>query len=125
MLAPSFTSCRHFPTSAAGFANLPTVSVVVPNAFHNTHGSNEAPYTLASNDYDTLRHNADTWLQGFLEPKLSNANFITRTAVVVIFDENSGTSPNQVEPQNPANTQSGVARARDVLPVGCGIKSTN
>jgi hypothetical protein len=43
--------------------------------------------------HDTGAAYADSWLQGFLEPKLSNANFITRTAVVVIFDENSGTTP--------------------------------
>jgi hypothetical protein len=51
-----------FPTTAAGYANLPTISVVIPNMFHNTHGSNEAPYTDASNDYDTLRVQADNWV---------------------------------------------------------------
>jgi hypothetical protein len=65
--------------------------------------ASDCPSLCAQNNdgHDTGAAYADTWLQGFLEPKLSNANFITRTAVVVIFDENSGTTPNQVKPQNP------------------------
>ena len=46
------------------YANLPTVSFVVPNNLNNTHGSNDAaPFATDPSVYDLLRHSADTWLQ--------------------------------------------------------------
>ncbi len=46
------------------YANLPTVSFVVPNNLNNSHGSNEsAPFATDPSVYDLLRHSADTWLQ--------------------------------------------------------------
>ncbi|HWE02045.1 MAG TPA: Ig-like domain repeat protein [Tepidisphaeraceae bacterium] len=57
-----------FPTTASGFAALPTVSFVIPNTLHNTHGSNDTdPYATDPSAYDLLRQNADTWLQQNLD----------------------------------------------------------
>jgi hypothetical protein len=53
-----------FPTSAAGYASLPTVSFIIPNCLHNTHGSNEqAPYATDPSEYNFLRSSAGTTYQ--------------------------------------------------------------
>jgi phosphatidylinositol-3-phosphatase len=57
-----------FPTTAAGYASLPTVSFVIPDTLHNTHGSNDTdPYATDPTQYNYLRQNADTWLQQHLD----------------------------------------------------------
>src|SRR5262249_49094134 len=64
---------------------LPTVSFVIPDLFHNTHGSNEAPYTGPSSDYDTLRHNADTWLQSNLSAYVTWAQ--THNSLLIVTED--------------------------------------
>lgn len=60
----TFDSFKNLANLANTYANLPTVSFVIPNNLDNTHGSNEAaPYATDPGVYDLLRHNADTWLQ--------------------------------------------------------------
>jgi hypothetical protein len=56
-----------FPTTAAGYAALPTVSYIIPDTAHNTHGSNDsAPYATDPNNYNFFRQSADTWLKNNL-----------------------------------------------------------
>lgn len=60
----TFDSFKNLAGMANTYANLPTVSFVIPNNLDNTHGSNEAaPYATDPGVYDLLRHNADTWVQ--------------------------------------------------------------
>lgn len=74
-----------FPTD---FSTLPTVSYVIPDMLHNTHGSNESPYTTNSSDYDALRHNADAWLKAKLDAYLQWAK-AHNSILVVTQDEES------------------------------------
>jgi acid phosphatase len=73
-----------FPTTAAGYAALPTVSFVVPDTLHNTHGSNDtSPYATDPGEYNSLRQNADTWLQqnlnGYLQWARQNNSLLIVT----------------------------------------------
>lgn len=73
-----------FPTTAAGYAALPTVSFVIPNTLHNTHGSNEQdPYATDPAAYDFLRSNSDTWqrdhLGGYLQWAKDNNSLLIIT----------------------------------------------
>ena len=52
---------------------------------HNTHGSNEAPYTANSSDYDALRHNADAWLKAKLDGYLQWAK--THNSLLLITQD--------------------------------------
>ena len=67
------------------YSTLPTVSFVIPNRLHNTHGSNETPpFANDPATYDPLRRAADTWLQenlnGYLEwAKTHNSLLIVTT----------------------------------------------
>jgi hypothetical protein len=79
-----------FPTN---FATLPTVSFVIPDNFHNTHGSNVAPYTGPSSDYDQLRHNADTWLQANIDPYLQWAKTNNSLLIVTEDEEDMNNHP--------------------------------
>ena len=54
--------------------------------FHSTHGSNEAPYTSASNDYGTLRTNADSWLKTHLDGYVQWAK-THNSLLIVTWDE--------------------------------------
>ena len=57
-----------FPTTAAGYAALPTVSFVIPDTRDNTHGSNDtAPFATDPSSYNLLRQNADSWLKNNLD----------------------------------------------------------
>ncbi|HWE93172.1 MAG TPA: Ig-like domain repeat protein, partial [Tepidisphaeraceae bacterium] len=75
----------NFPTSAAGYASLPTVSFVIPNTRHNTHGSNDTnPYATDPAAYNGLRQSADTWLQqqmdGYLQWAKANNSLLIITS---------------------------------------------
>ncbi len=60
----TFDSFKSLAGMVNTYANLPTVSFIIPNNLNNTHGSNEsAPYATDPSVYDLLRQNADTWLQ--------------------------------------------------------------
>jgi phospholipase C len=79
--------CGHLVNSdqlAADIAanQLPRFSFYVPN--------------LNNDGHDTSPEYAANWLNGFLEPKLADPNFINGTLVVVTFDEDDGTSSNLV-----------------------------
>jgi peptidoglycan/xylan/chitin deacetylase (PgdA/CDA1 family) len=84
---------RTFAAFPSDFATLPTVSFVIPNVFHNTHGSNEAPYTDASSDYDRLRINADAWLHANLDPYLQWARTHNSLLIVTGDEEDEGHNP--------------------------------
>jgi hypothetical protein len=59
---------KPFSSFPSDYATLPTVSFVVPDRAHNTHGSNEVPPFAADPDtYDLLRGEADTWLHDNLD----------------------------------------------------------
>ena len=76
-----------FPTTAAGYAALPTVSFVIPNTLHNTHGSNEQPpYATDPSEYDFLRSSADTWLKANLDGYLQWAK-ANNSLLIVTTDE--------------------------------------
>ena len=60
----TFDSFKSLAGMVNTYANLPTVSFIIPNNLNNTHGSNEStPYATDPGVYDLLRQNADTWLQ--------------------------------------------------------------
>jgi hypothetical protein len=73
---------RTFASFPSDYSTLPTVSFIIPNNFHNTHGSNEAPYTDASSDYDRLRINADAWLRQKLDGYLQWAK--THNSLLIV-----------------------------------------
>jgi hypothetical protein len=76
-----------FPNTAAGYASLPTVSFVIPNALHNTHGSNEqAPYATDPSEYNFLRSSADTWLKNNLDGYLQWAK-ANNSLLIITGDE--------------------------------------
>ncbi len=76
-----------FPTTAAGYAALPTVSFVIPNTLHNTHGSNEqAPWATDPSEYNYLRGNADTWLKNNMDGYLQWAK-ANNSLLIVTQDE--------------------------------------
>jgi hypothetical protein len=74
-----------FPTTAAGYAALPTVSFVIPDTMDNTHGSNDtSPYATDPGNYNLFRQTADTWLKnnlnGYLQwAKQNNSLLIITT----------------------------------------------
>jgi hypothetical protein len=73
-----------FPTTAAGYAALPTVSFVIPDTLDNTHGSNDTtPYATDPGEYNFLRQNADTWLKnninGYLQWAKANNSLLIIT----------------------------------------------
>ncbi|MDB5318737.1 MAG: hypothetical protein JWN40_368, partial [Phycisphaerales bacterium] len=83
-----------FPTTAAGFANLPTVSFIIPNNLHNTHGSNEqAPYATNPSEYNFLRANADTWLKAKLDGYLQWAKANNSLLIVTTDEEETDSTP--------------------------------
>jgi acid phosphatase len=65
-----------FQERAGDYEHLPTVSFVIPNAFHSTHGSNEGyPAAGAPDDPDPENNNllrdwADDWLAAEINPYL-------------------------------------------------------
>lgn len=86
-----------FPTSAAGYASLPTISFVIPNTLHNTHGSNEqAPWATDPSEYNYLRGNADTWLKnnldGYMQWAKSNNSLLIVTQDEEEDDYNNATT---------------------------------
>lgn len=75
-----------FPTTAAGYASLPTVSFVIPDTLHNTHGSNDTnPYATDPGSYNLLRQNADTWLKGNLDSYLQWAR--QNNSLLIVTDD--------------------------------------
>ncbi len=83
-----------FPTTAAGYASLPTVSFVIPNNLHNSHGSNEqSPYATDPNQYNFLRTSADTWLKAKLDGYLQWAKANNSLLIVTTDEEETDTHP--------------------------------
>ena len=75
-----------FPTTAAGYASLPTVSFVIPDTLHNTHGSNDtSPYATDPGSYNLLRQNADTWLKTNLDGYLQWAK--QNNSLLIVTDD--------------------------------------
>lgn len=70
-------SGAQFPADLAA-DELPTVMFYIPNLQEDTHDA-----SLAA---------GAAWLQGFLEPKLSDPRFSAGTLIVVTFDESDGSS---------------------------------
>ena len=73
-----------FPTTAAGYAALPTVSFVIPDTLDDTHGSNDtSPYATDPSQYNYLRKTADTWLStninGYLQWAKQNNSLLIIT----------------------------------------------
>lgn len=70
------------------YSRLPTVSFVLPNNLHNTHGSNEAYPWAGSPDEennDLLRGWADTWLKDNLDPYLQWAK--THNSLLIVTQD--------------------------------------
>ena len=64
----TFADFTTIGAQASSYANLPTVSFVVPNNLDNTNGSNEAaPFATDPGAYAGLRQSADTWLRQNLD----------------------------------------------------------
>jgi hypothetical protein len=83
-----------FPTTTAGYANLPTVSFIIPNSLHNTHGSNEqAPYATDPSEYNFLRSNADTWLKAKLDGYVQWAKANNSILIITTDEEETDSTP--------------------------------
>jgi hypothetical protein len=70
------------------YSNLPTVSFIVPNNLHSTHGSNEAYPWAGSPDEqnnDLLRGWADAWLRDNLDPYLQWAK--THNSLLIVTQD--------------------------------------
>jgi hypothetical protein len=77
----------NFPTTSAGYAALPTVSIVVPNTLDNSHGSNDTnPFATDPSQYNFLRQNADTWLQNNINGYLQWAK-ANNSLLIILGDE--------------------------------------
>jgi len=64
----TFGAFKAIPTS--DYSSLPTVSYIIPNNLHSTHGSNEAyPWAGSADEQnnDVLRRAADAWLRDNLD----------------------------------------------------------
>jgi hypothetical protein len=85
-----------FPTTAAGYASLPTVSFIIPNSLHNTHGSNEqAPYATDPSEYNFLRSSADTWLKNNLDGYLQWAKANNSLLIITTDEEETDSTPTE------------------------------
>jgi hypothetical protein len=85
-----------FPTTAAGYASLPTVSFIIPNSLHNTHGSNEqAPYATDPSEYNFLRSSADTWLKNNLDGYLQWAKANNSLLIITGDEEETDSTPTE------------------------------
>jgi hypothetical protein len=83
-----------FPTTAAGYAALPTISFVIPNTLHNTHGSNEQdPYATDPAAYDFLRSNSDAWQRDHLSGYLQWAKDNNSLLIITGSEEETDTHP--------------------------------
>jgi len=80
---PASTNLRftNFPTTAAGFANLPTVSLVDPNLQNDMH--------------DGSIQTGDTWLRTHMDAYLQWAK-ANNSLLVVTWDEDDSSQSNQV-----------------------------
>ena len=82
----TFNSFSALATAPGTYANLPTVSFVIPNNLDNTNGSNEAaPFATDPNAYPGLRQSADTWLQQNIDPYIQWAK--THNSIVIIVGD--------------------------------------
>ena len=82
----TFNAFKAIPTT--DYSGLPTVSYVVPNNLHSTHGSNEAYPWAGSPDEqnnDILRRSADAWLRDNIDPYLQWAR--THNSVLIITQD--------------------------------------
>ena len=68
------------------YAALPTVSFVIPDTLHNTHGSNDTdPYATDPSAYNLLRQDADTWLKQELDGYLQWAK--QNNSLLIVTDD--------------------------------------
>jgi hypothetical protein len=82
----TFNAFKTIPTT--DYSSLPTVSFVVPNNLHSTHGSNEAyPWAGSSDEEnnDVLRRAADAWLRDNLDPYLQWAR--THNSLLIVTQD--------------------------------------
>jgi len=82
----TFGAFKAIPTT--DYSSLPTVSYIVPNNLHSTHGSNEA-YPWAGSPDETnnnvLRKAADDWLRANIDPYLQWAR--THNSLLIITQD--------------------------------------
>jgi hypothetical protein len=82
----TFGAFSQIPTT--DYSSLPTVSFIVPNNLHSTHGSNEAyPWAGSSDEVanDMLRGWADTWLHDNVDSYLQWAK--THNSLLVVTQD--------------------------------------
>ena len=82
----TFAAFDALPTT--DYSALPTVSFVIPNNLHSTHGSNEAyPYGGSSDpeNNNLLRSWADTWLRDEIDPYLQWAK--THNSLLIVTQD--------------------------------------
>jgi hypothetical protein len=76
--------------STSDYSSLPTLSYIIPNNFHSTHGSNETYPWAGSGDEENnqlLRGWADTWLHDNLDPYLTWAKSHNSLLIVTQDEE--------------------------------------
>ncbi len=82
----TFGQFQALATTAGTYANLPTVSLVVPDNLDNTHGSfDTTPLDIDPTYYNTFRKLADTWLQQNIDPYVQWAK--THDSLLVILGD--------------------------------------
>ena len=91
-----------FPHDAAGFANLPTVALVIPNLIHDMHSlpATAPRVTLETHTIPEEVRNGDRWLQSHLDAYAQWAK-THNSLLIVTWDEDS----NQGECTAPCATQ--------------------
>lgn len=83
----TFGAFSAIPTN--DYSSLPTISFVIPNNFHNSHGSNEvSPWAGSADEQnnDVLRESADGWLRDNLDGYLNWARD-NNSLLIVTQDE--------------------------------------
>jgi hypothetical protein len=79
--------CRNI-VAASQFAGDRAAQAVPNYAFFSPDRDNDG--------HDTNLVHASTWLRGFLEPLLGDAAFMSRTLIIVTFDESASDNGNQI-----------------------------
>jgi acid phosphatase len=83
----TFSDFQKIAASPGGYADLPTVSLVIPNNLDNTHGS-QGPVAWAGDPYyyDFFRKSADAWLKTNISPYVQWAR-AHNSLLIVLGDE--------------------------------------
>jgi len=82
----TFSQFQALATAPGTYANLPTVSLVVPDQLDNTHGSlDTTPMDIDPAYYNTFRQWSDSWLQENIDPYVQWAK--THDSLLIVMGD--------------------------------------